>query len=77
VSSDVTVAIRKELAKAKSESQRWDRRVEALQAALAALKGDATRSLVPKRRPMGAAERRAVSKRMKKYWAKRRAQKKL
>lgn len=68
----VTAALRRELAKALAERDRWHHRVQAIQAALAAL--TATPGSAPgKRRPMDLVERRAVSKRMKAYWTKRRA----
>lgn len=72
MSVPVTAALRRELAKALAERERWGRRVEAIRVALAALTGQPG-SAPGKRRPMDSDERRAVSKRMKAYWAKRRA----
>lgn len=74
---DVTSAIRTELRKAEAEAQRWQQRVKALESALATLSGSgAAAAAGRKRRRMSAAERREVSRRMKAYWEKRRAQKK-
>ena len=77
MSMDVTSAIRTELRKAQAESERWQQRVKALQTALATLSGTTTTGPAGrKRRRMTAAQRRDVSRRMKAYWEKRRAQKK-
>lgn len=73
MSVPVTAALRRELSKALTERDRWQRRVMAIQTALSALTGRPGPA-TGKRRPMDGAERRAVSKRMKAYWAKRRAQ---
>lgn len=64
-------ALRRELRKAIEERDRWQQRVRALEAALVALE----EGRVPgRRRPMDSAERQAVSKRMRAYWADRRRQ---
>ena len=77
MSMDVTSAIRTELRKAQAESDRWQQRVQALESALATLSGaTAAAPAGRKRRRMTAAQRRDVSRRMKAYWEKRRAQKK-
>ena len=70
----------KALGQLEAEQQRIDREMAAVRAALEAL-GDRgrrtpappTRAKVPRRRRMSAAARRAVSRRMKAYWAKRKA----
>jgi hypothetical protein len=74
----VTAPLRKALGQLETEQQRIDREIAAVRAALEAL-GDTGRGTVPspprakpKRRGMSAAARRAVSQRMKAYWAKRR-----
>lgn len=72
VSSVVTIVLEKELTKAKLELQRWTKRVQAIEAALTALRDEPGRMTIPKRQPMSASERQAVSRRMKRYWAKRR-----
>jgi hypothetical protein len=74
VPSHITAVLKKELSKAKAEQQRWAKRVEALEGAISALRDEPSRTTIAKRRPMDAAERRAVSRRMKKYWARRRSQ---
>jgi len=76
----VRAPLRKALGQLEAEQQRIDREMAAVRAALEAL-GDRgrrtpappTRAKVPRRRRMSAAARRAVSRRMKAYWAKRRA----
>jgi len=76
----VRAPLRKALGQLEAEQQRIDREMAAVRAALEAL-GDRgrrtpappTRAKVPRRRRMSAAARRAVSQRMKAYWAKRRA----
>ena len=74
---DVTSAIRTELRKAQTETQRWQQKAKALENALAALSGSTAKAPSGrKRRKMSAAERREVSRRMKAYWEKRRALKK-
>ena len=77
---NLTAPLRKALRQLEAEQQRIDREMAAVRAALEAL-GDRgrrtpappTRAKVPRRRRMSAAARRAVSQRMKAYWAKRRA----
>ena len=76
----VMAPLRKALGQLETEKQRIDREIAAVRAALEAL-GDRgrrapappTRAKVTRRRRMSAAARRAVSQRMKAYWAKRRA----
>ena len=60
-----------EIQKSKLEGQ-----IKAIRSALAAIEGQSTNLAGRrKRRPMTAAERKSVSRRMKAYWAKRRASK--
>jgi len=75
----VMAPLRKALGQLEAEKQRIDREIAAVRAALAAL-GDTRRGMAPspprakpKRGRMSTAARRAVSQRMKAYWAKRRA----
>ncbi len=76
---NLTAPLRKALRQLEAEKQRIDRKISALQAALEALGSTARRlpaSLTRAkagRRAMSVAARRAVSLRMKAYWAKRKA----
>jgi hypothetical protein len=78
---DVTMTFRRALAELQSQRQRIDRQIEAIQAVLGAggRRGPGRRGRRPAgmrrqgRRRMSAAARRAVSQRMRAYWAKRRA----
>jgi len=74
----LTAPLRKALRQLGAEKQRIDREIMAVRAALEALGGksrgtpaSATRAKARRRR-MSPAARRAVSQRMKAYWAKRR-----
>ena len=76
---NLTTPLRKALHQLEAEKQRIDREITAVRAALAAL-GDRrgrTPASVPRAKArqhgMSLAARRAVSRRMKAYWAKRRA----
>lgn len=76
----VTAPLRKALGQLEAEKERIDREIAAVRAALEALGGRGRRTLapptrakVPRRRRMSATARRAVSQRMRAYWAKRRA----
>jgi uncharacterized membrane protein len=74
----VTAPLRKALRQLEAEKQRIDREIAAVRAALKAL-GDTGRGAPAsaragaRQRRMSVAARRAVSQRMKAYWAKRRA----
>lgn len=70
---DARVALERTLNKLQAEKSKTEREIRAVIAALAAL-GVANPRLAArrKRRPMAAAERRAVSLRMKNYWERRR-----
>ena len=75
----VMAPLRKALRQLEAEKQRIDREIAAVRAALKAL-GDTGRGAPAssarasaRQRRMSAAARRAVSQRMKAYWAKRRA----
>lgn len=76
---NVTLPLRKALRRLETEKQRIDREITAVQAALEALGDRGRRAPAPptrakaRHRGMSAAARRAISHRMKAYWAKRRA----
>ncbi len=69
---DVKQSLRKVLAQLESEKDRIERHITAIRDALAAVDG-LRRSLPSRQSPrrMSAADRRAISQRMKTYWAKR------
>ena len=75
----VRAPLRKALGQLEAEQQRIDREMAAVRAALEALGDRGRRTPAPptrakaRRRGMSAAARRAVSRRMKAYWAKQRA----
>jgi len=80
---DVTSNLRQALAKLTAEQRRIERQTAAVQEALRAVNGAgggqrssgarvATRGAKRGRRRMSPAERKAVARRMKAYWAKRR-----
>ena len=73
--------LRKALATLEKEKQQIEREITVVQAALEALGGKGKPTLMPsatrpkpKKRRMSAATRRAVSQRMRAYWAKRRGE---
>ncbi len=70
----VRTTLRKALARLHSEKERIDRQIGAMETALGALAGR-IRPAGRVRRRMSAAARRAIGRRMKAYWAKRRAAK--
>lgn len=87
---DVRKTLRQALSKLNDDKQKLDRQIEAIQGALQALDGRVSVSEVGaaraerdasmrrrKRRTMSRAARKAVSARMKAYWAKRRSGKKV
>ena len=72
---DARAVLERTLTKLEAEKSRTEKEIRAVMAALAALGVANPRLAVRrKRRPMDAAERRAVSRRMKAYWAKKRKQ---
>ena len=75
MANDITATLRKALGNLTSEKARLDRQISAIQTALGALGGGRPPQANSARgsRRMSAAARRAVGKRMKAYWAKRRA----
>jgi hypothetical protein len=82
MSPSVTATLRKALHRLEAERQRIDRQISAIRSVLGEA-GQRRRPTPPTARPhakvsrprMSAAARRAVSQRMKAYWAKRRAAK--
>lgn len=74
MATDVRSALRKTLDSLKSDRSKIDGQITALQTALGALDGQ-RRTGAPRRRrsKMSAEARKAIGKRMKAYWAKRRA----
>jgi hypothetical protein len=77
---EIRIILRKKIAQLESERRRVARELEAIRGALAVLNGDRrgqrrSDAAPRRRRPMSDAARRAVGKRMKAYWAKRRAEK--
>jgi hypothetical protein len=73
MANDITVTLRRALTKLSSQKQRLDRQISAIETALGAL-GRAPQAAAPRgRRRMSPAARRAIGKRMKAYWAKRKA----
>jgi len=78
---DISKTLRKSLADLRSERSRLDQQIAAIETALGALGGRGGRGrgraagMPRRRRPMNAAARKALSQRMRAYWAKRRAAK--
>jgi len=77
MANDIQRVIEKALTKLRSEKSRIDRQISALQTALAAVRNTGSHNgAAPKsRKKMSAEARSAIAKRMKVYWAKRRAAK--
>ena len=74
--ADVTGTLRRALVELESEKNRIEGQIAAIQSVLGGGQGRRGRRAGGNgRRPMSAAARRAVSTRMKAYWAKRRAAK--
>jgi hypothetical protein len=70
------LALQKTLAKLRSDKARLEAQIKAIEHALTAFGVKSPRLAARrKRRPMSAAERRSVSRRMKAYWAKKRSAK--
>jgi hypothetical protein len=74
MADDITATLRRALGKLSSQKQRIDRQISAIEAALGSLRGSPQAARARRgRRAMTASARRAIGKRMKAYWAKRRA----
>ena len=77
--TDVAKTPRETLSKLTAEKWQIDRQIAVIQGALRAVNGapavgqEKDRAPKPGRRRMGVAERKAVARRMKAYWAKRKA----
>jgi len=76
MSVDIRKPLQSALSRLKVEKQRIDQQIEAIEGALklngSRAEKEERRSSRSGRKPMSAAERRAVSRRMRAYWAKRR-----
>ena len=74
MANDITATLRKALGRLSSQKQRLDEQISAIEGALGALgrsrQGGGARA---GRRRMSPAARRAIGRRMKAYWAKRKA----
>jgi len=75
MANNVQGVIEKALTNLRSEKSRIDRQISALQTALTVVRNTGSdHAVAPRpRRKMSAEARRALAKRMKAYWAKRRA----
>jgi hypothetical protein len=72
----VVTLLRKQFTRLETERKQIDRQLSAIRNALTTLDGrPETNGMPRRRRAMSAAARRAVGKRMRAYWAKRRAAK--
>ena len=75
MANDITVTLRQALGKLSSQRQRLDQQISAIEGALGALgRSSQGRGARSGRRTMSPAARRAVGRRMKAYWAKRKAE---
>jgi histone H1/5 len=73
---DIDRTLRQALGELEAERQRLDQRIAAIRSALdGAVPATAPTARSPRRRRMNSAARQEVSRRMKAYWAKRRAEK--
>jgi len=76
MADDVRTMLRRALTKLASEKTRVDRQIAALKTALGALDGQPRPAAGrPARRTMSPAARKAIARKMKAYWAKRRGKK--
>ena len=79
--SNIAQTLRTALTELQAQRTQLDRQIAALEQAVSAVGGHVrraarTRKATPQRRTMSAAQRKAVSARMKQYWAARRNAKK-
>ncbi len=74
MANEITATLRKALGRLSSQKERLDRQISAIETALSAL-GRSPQAAGARRggRRISAAARRAIGRRMKAYWAKRRA----
>lgn len=77
MADQISITLRKALGKLTAQQAQINRQISAIEAALGALGGGANKRADGgrRRRGMTAAARKAIGKRMKAYWAKRRADK--
>jgi hypothetical protein len=75
MANDITAPLRRALGRLTSQRERLDRQISAIETALGALGGRSSQPAGVRRgrRTMSAAARRAIGRRMKAYWAKRKA----
>ena len=73
MANDITATLRKALGRLSSQRERLDRQISAIETALGALGRSPQAAGARRGRRMSPAARRAVGRRMKKYWAKRKA----
>ena len=74
MANDITAPLRRALGGLTSQRERLDRQISAIETAISALGGSSQAAGVRRgRRTMSAAARRAIGRRMKAYWAKRKA----
>ena len=76
MANDITATLRKALGTLSLQRQRLDQQISAIEGALGALGGRSSQGGRARagRRTMSAAAQRAVGRRMKAYWAKRKAE---
>ena len=74
MANDITITLRKALGKLTSQKTRLDRQIAAIETALGAMRRPQQRTGARGGRRMSAAARRAIGRRMKAYWAKRKAE---
>lgn len=73
MANDITATLRKALGRLTSQKERLDRQISAIETALGALGRSPQAAGARRGKRMSPAARRAIGKRMKAYWAKRRA----
>jgi len=73
MADQITIALRKALGKLAAQKTHLDGRISAIEAALGALGGSPRAKAARSRKGMSVAARKAIGKRMRAYWAKRRA----
>jgi hypothetical protein len=73
MANEVATTLRKALGKLTSQKAQLDRQITAIETALGVLGGSQQRNGTRGGRRMSPAARRAIGRRMKAYWAKRRA----
>jgi hypothetical protein len=74
MADQISITLRKALGKLTAQKAHLDRQISAIEAALGALGGSPRANGARSGKGMSAAARRAIGKRMKAYWAKRRAE---